>query len=142
MFPGETQQTHLFTPYRKSMMDQCMDTTKVEPAEPMSFIEVTYRKMGERLLTRASTTQRQLYHQDHPSMGDTAQPAGRSIAQRVSFPSASICLNLFELVWSHSLLCIIISEIILYSFPLLRKTLHLRLSASFTVYSAWEGPSE
>ena len=47
-----------------------MDTTKVQLGEPMSFIEATYRNIGQELLTRAEMTQRQLYH---PSMGDSSQ---------------------------------------------------------------------
>ena len=74
----------------------------------VSFIGVTYRSMGEGLLRRAETTQRQPYHQSPPHLGDslpelgnlehTAQSAGSSIGWRMSFPSDSVGLNLFQAV--------------------------------------------
>jgi hypothetical protein len=42
----------------------------------MSFIVVTYRSMGERLLTGREMTQRQPYHQSPPSMDDSSQKLG------------------------------------------------------------------
>ena len=36
---------------REPMADQSADATKVQHGEPVSFIRVTYRKMGEELLT-------------------------------------------------------------------------------------------
>lgn len=48
------------------------DTTKVQ-IKPMSFIEVTYRNMGEGLFTGEEMTQRQLLHQSPSNMYDSAQ---------------------------------------------------------------------
>jgi hypothetical protein len=45
------------------------DDTKVQLREPMSFIEVTYRNMGEGLLTGAEITQRKMHHQSAPQDG-------------------------------------------------------------------------
>ena len=117
------------------MTDQSMDTTNAQLGEPMSFIRVTYRSMGEWLLTGAEITQSQLHHQPHPSMGNTklrnlehtAQPAGTSTIWRMSSPSDS-SLNLFQaaqllsassrqLVWSQ--------ESSLYSSPLIVFTVQL-----------------
>jgi hypothetical protein len=51
------------------MIDQSMDTIKVKLDEPSSFIGVSYRNMGEGLLTGAEMIQRQLYHQGPPQHG-------------------------------------------------------------------------
>lgn len=40
------------------MTGQITDTTKVQLVEPMSFIGVTYRNVGEKLNTGAEVTQR------------------------------------------------------------------------------------
>ena len=50
-FPGEAKYTQLLNPDREPMADQSADATKVQHGEPVSFIRVTYRKMGEELLT-------------------------------------------------------------------------------------------
>ena len=47
---------------RELMTDQSLDTTQVQLGEPVSFIEVTYRNMGEELLIGSEMTQRQLHH--------------------------------------------------------------------------------
>lgn len=47
------------------MMDQSINTTKVQLGEPMSFIGITYRNMDEGLLIEM--IQRQLYHRSLPS---------------------------------------------------------------------------
>lgn len=72
----------------------------------MSFTGVTFRNMGEGLLTGMEMTQRQLYHQSlvaaqvtaHKAgnLERTAQAAGGSAGWRVSFPGASVGLNLFR----------------------------------------------
>lgn len=55
---GRQTSTH---PAREPTTDQLKDTTKVRLDGPVSFVEVIYRSVGERLiLTRAETTQRQL----------------------------------------------------------------------------------
>lgn len=40
------------------MLDQSMDNIKIQLVEPMCFIELAYRNMGEGLLARAEMTQR------------------------------------------------------------------------------------
>jgi hypothetical protein len=53
----------LLIPKRMSMTEQSTNATKVGHGEPMSFIRVTYRGMGEWPLTGAEMTQRHLHHQ-------------------------------------------------------------------------------
>ena len=67
--PGKMQHTCLLTPDRDLTRDQCTDTTKVQLGEPMSFIGVTYRSVGEGLLTEADD----YITKTHPSMGDSSQ---------------------------------------------------------------------
>lgn len=43
-----------------------MDTIKIILGEPVNFIGVIYRSMGEGLLTGAEMTHGQLYHQSLP----------------------------------------------------------------------------
>ena len=50
-FPGEMQHTCLITPDRDPTTDQSTDTTDVQPGEPMSFIEVTYRNRNDSKIT-------------------------------------------------------------------------------------------
>ena len=54
---------------------QSMGTTKVQLSKPMSFIGVTYRSMGEWLLTGAEITQSCIL-KAYPSMGDSSQSWG------------------------------------------------------------------
>ena len=61
-----------------------MDTVKVQLAEPVSFIGITYRSMGEGLLTRAEMTQRQLHHQG-PSSWVTAHKNWETWSKLYSF---------------------------------------------------------
>lgn len=61
--PGEKQHAHLVTPDRDPITDQSTDTTKGQLGEPMNSLGFVYRNMGERLLTGAEMTQRQLHHQ-------------------------------------------------------------------------------
>ena len=93
------------TLHKEPRTDQSAHTTKVLLGEPISFIGVTYRNMGEGLLTGAEMTQRQLHHQSPPSMGDssqklelreTAQPVDGSKGWRMSFPGTSVGLNFFQ----------------------------------------------
>ena len=42
----------------------------------MSFIGVTYKNIGEGLLTGAEMTQRQLHHQSQPENSDSSQKLG------------------------------------------------------------------
>lgn len=63
------------TPNREPTTDQSKDTTEVQLGELMSFIEVTYRYVGQELLTGAELTPRQLITKAHPSMV-TAHRAG------------------------------------------------------------------
>ena len=51
-FPGELQHTHLITPDREHIYNRA-DTTTVQLGEPVSFIGVTYRSIGEGLLGEA-----------------------------------------------------------------------------------------
>ena len=61
---------------REPTTEQRKGSTKVQFTEPMSFIVVTSRSMGERLLTGREMTQRQPYHQSPPSMDDSSQKLG------------------------------------------------------------------
>lgn len=58
---GDTNQC-LLTPGRILTTNQTMDTIKVQLGEPISFIGVTYKNMGEGFLTGAEVIQRQLHH--------------------------------------------------------------------------------
>ena len=48
-----------------------MDTFRIQLGEPMNFIGVTYRSMGEGSLTGADMTQDSCVIKAHPSMGDS-----------------------------------------------------------------------
>lgn len=48
---------YAFSADRETMIDQSMNTTKVQFGEPISFIGITYRNVGEGLLTGAEITQ-------------------------------------------------------------------------------------
>ena len=65
-FPGEMQHTQLPTADRNPIISQSMGTTEGQFGEPMSFIGVTFRIMGEGLFIGAEMTQRQLHHQTPP----------------------------------------------------------------------------
>lgn len=92
--------THIFSPQiGKPTTDKRTDKTKVHFSEPMSFIGVTFRTMGEVLLLETENTQRQLLYQGLPSVGDssqagtvghTAQPVGGSAGWRRFFPGAQL----------------------------------------------------
>lgn len=62
-------QPTLLTPDRDTMTDQSTDITKVQFGEPVSFVGVTYKNMGESLLLGGEITQRQLNHQRAPQHG-------------------------------------------------------------------------
>ena len=55
--PREMQCSYLFTPDREIMNVQITDTTEVQLGEPVSFIGMSYRNMGEGLLTGVERTQ-------------------------------------------------------------------------------------
>lgn len=63
------QPTLLLTPDRDTMTDESTDITKVQFGEPVSFVGVTYRNMGESLLIGGEITQRQLNHRRPPQHG-------------------------------------------------------------------------
>lgn len=71
------------------MTVQNTDTTKVQFVDPVSFSGVTYRNLGEELLTGAEMTQRHCITQAHSSMSDSSQNwepgAHCSAGWRVSF---------------------------------------------------------
>lgn len=73
LFPGRCD-THTYSfqtenpPQTREQMP-----SKVQLKEPMSFIGVTYRNMGEGFLTGAEITQRQLPHHSPPQPGDSSQ---------------------------------------------------------------------
>lgn len=51
------------------MIDQSTDTTKLQLGEPMNFLRITFRNIGERereVITGANMTQRQLPHESPP----------------------------------------------------------------------------
>ena len=62
--------------HKEPRKDQSAHTTKVLVDEPISFIGVTYRNMGEGLVTGAEMTQKLLHRQSLPSMGDRSQNLG------------------------------------------------------------------
>ena len=64
------------TLHKEPRTDQSAHTTRVLLGEPISFIGVTYRNMGEGLVTGAEMTQRQLHCQSLPSVGDSSQKLG------------------------------------------------------------------
>lgn len=68
--------------------------TKVQFSEPMSFIGVTFRNMGEVLLIETETTQRttSCITKAHPAweLEHTAQPEDSSASWRVSFSGAQL----------------------------------------------------
>lgn len=63
------------TPDREPMTEQCMNTTKVQFGEP-SFIGITYRNVGEGLLTGAEMTQTNALPKHTPIMSDSSQKLG------------------------------------------------------------------
>ena len=69
-FSGEIQHICLLTPDREHMTDECKDTPRIQLRETISFIGITYRSLGEGLLTGTEMTQRQLHHQAYSSMRD------------------------------------------------------------------------
>ena len=62
--------------HKEPRTDKSAHTTKVLLGEPISFIEVTYRNMGEGLVIGAEMTQRQLHWQSLPSVGDISEKLG------------------------------------------------------------------
>jgi hypothetical protein len=91
---------HLPAPDRDPTTDQNKDTIKVQPAELMAFIGVTYRSMGKRLLNDSKTavlprlTPAWVTAHRAQNLEHTVQPKGTSTGWRVSFPS-DFSLNLF-----------------------------------------------
>ena len=81
----------LFTLDKEPRTDQSAHTTEVLRGEPISFIGVTYRNMGEGLLTGAEMTQGSCITEAHATWvtaqkaGETAQPIVRSTGWRISF---------------------------------------------------------
>lgn len=49
---------HILNPDGEPTTDQSEDVTKVQIGESLNFIRVTYRDMGDELLTRAEMTQK------------------------------------------------------------------------------------
>ena len=96
------QRTCLLKTGKNPTTDQNIDTTKVPLVEPISFNCVPYRSMGERLLTPAEMTQRQLeVHASSKKLEIWSTLHSLQAAQLVgeSFPGSSIGLRLFQLVW-------------------------------------------
>lgn len=56
----------LLTPDKEPLIDQSTDTAEVPFGEPRVFFRIAYRNLGERLLTGAEMTQRQLHYQVPP----------------------------------------------------------------------------
>lgn len=56
---------HLLTPYMELTTEQSMETTAVQLGEPARFIRVTYRNMGEELLTGAEVTHNHIAKPTH-----------------------------------------------------------------------------
>jgi hypothetical protein len=65
------QNTRQLIAYREPRRDPSMDTFRIQLGEPMNFIGVTYRSMGEGSLTGADMTQDSCVIKAHPSMGDS-----------------------------------------------------------------------
>lgn len=119
--------TRLVSTYGESTASQNKDT-KVQFSEPVSFIGVTYRNVGNGLLlTGAEMSQRQLNHQSPPqhwwlltkagNLEHTVQYIGSLTGLRGYFPSDSVGLNLFQAVLQ-------VSELV-----------------TFAVWLVWECPS-
>lgn len=58
---------HISTHLRLGTDDKIKNTTKVQFDEPMSFIGVSYKNMGEELLKGLEMTKIQLYYQSPPN---------------------------------------------------------------------------
>lgn len=69
--------TGILTPDREPQYEYTlnMDTTKIQLGEPVRFIGVTYRNMGERLHVETKMTQICITN-IHPRMGDNSQKLG------------------------------------------------------------------
>lgn len=85
------------------MTNQSMDTTTVQFGEPVGFIGITYRTIGERLLTGTEMTQRQLPHQSPPQHRNSSQicepGAHGTVCKQLGeclFLGASVGPNLFQ----------------------------------------------
>lgn len=61
-----TEELGLLIPVKEPRTDQSAHTTEVLVGEPISFIGVIYRNMGEELLRGAEMCERQLHHQSPP----------------------------------------------------------------------------
>ena len=71
-FPEQELHTHLLMSDREPMTDQSTDRTNV--GEPMSFIGVTYRNFGDRLLIGANmSAETATLPKFHLSMGENSQ---------------------------------------------------------------------
>lgn len=98
--------TCLNTLDREPTTDHSTNTTKVQLGELVNFNWVTYSSKCEWFLIAAEMTQRKLHHQNLPqhrwqlttvgNLKHTAQPLGSSVGQRMSFPSESFGVNLFQ----------------------------------------------
>lgn len=102
-FPGKKNHACLLIPNTESMAGQNTNTIKVRHGEPMSFIQVTYKSMGEGLLRGAERTQRHRHRQFHPAwvaahktweLGEYCTACRQR--WRVSFPATSLGPNISQ----------------------------------------------
>jgi hypothetical protein len=70
---GEVQLTTLLIFDIDPTTEYSIDTVKIQLGEPMSFIGVIYRNMGEEIYTGTHMILRQLHHKPHTGMHDSSQ---------------------------------------------------------------------
>lgn len=75
-YSGEIKLSHLLTPNKKLATSQCTDATEVQLCEPLNFIGVTYRNVGEGLLTGTETIQNSWSTNAYSRMCDNSQNMG------------------------------------------------------------------
>lgn len=69
-FPGEMEHPHMSTPGGDPTTDRSVNTTTtLQLDEPLEFVGVAYRNMGEGLCIGAEMIQRQMNHQSPSQCG-------------------------------------------------------------------------
>ena len=67
--PGEMQNPHMSIPDGDPTTGRSVNITTLQLDEPLEFVGVAYRNMGEGLPMGAEMIQRQLHHQSPPQCG-------------------------------------------------------------------------
>lgn len=97
--------TSLFPAHKESTTCQSTDSPKVHIGEPISFIGVTDRDVGENVPARkecledsciTSPSQHGLQLTKLGYLEHTVQTSGSTTGWRVSFPGDLVCLNFFK----------------------------------------------